>query len=350
MGLEYSFLKVGSCTAHIWEQGGATCGVSPLLSIPMSALRAPSSCLLLILDVSQPQLLCMAAERLLADVRQHLASMWPEEEKGAKKKKGMLAADTAGRLCDAARARMTAGYVARQGTTGGQEAGAEHPDLKHVAGPGYKGTWRPSSDATLLPIPVVIAANKFDTLADRDGVQRRAVLSALCYIALCHGAHLVCTSAASKPGQPSGMPELHELLSHCTLSSDSVPAVRMPEDGSLPFVVRAGGVSLDHLALPPGCRKSDFTGGDFKSRLDKYAAWINNVCTPTASSEVGTLTTAALAAAHRTFPSAASGSTSADKLVHVLQEHPALEQEGSIDELRTARLRDIAATAAAKAR
>ena len=244
LGLEYSFLRppvaAPRALAHVWEAGGAaasSAATAAWFAIPLTPQRLSTSALVLVLDCARPTEVCVTAARVLAAVRRRVDECMEKLARAARAGGAAGAAPAPPPaqpdvLWAAAAARLRLGWAQRSGkeatgTDGGLGASASpfdagtvdgifrvnaalppHPDAarlfndfsgSNASSGASSSSSSSSSSSALLPIPAVIIASKWDAIAAAPAPARRALLCALRFIALSHGAALVGTSSSQRP-------------------------------------------------------------------------------------------------------------------------------------------------------
>lgn len=323
--------KVG-CTngrvslSHIYELSASPSSLSELLQVPVTSQRLPTNVLVLVLDLSSPSTMCQTALQWLTSVRKVAT------EALKKLKKAKAGEVSLPELLSAQRdVRMQLGYAQRGGqavppvavTAGAKEAQPqseqaesslpahalwdprvcahlqrtlpEHPDRAMLS-----ATWSTMENEvqiqedTRLSMPLLIVGNKWDALKNEEGPKRRAVLSALRYVAHAWGASLVVCSMGGQGASKSGdkawaaMQAARQMMLAAAFGLPARTGMTCDSECVHPPILPAGADSLDSILQAVGTsasvRRSDLEGGPFAARLKVLEAGIHQYYPPAAPS------------------------------------------------------------------
>ena len=227
---------------HVFEMGGsASAGAAgEWLQIPLTPQRLPAAALLVALDCGRPLELCAMAERVLASVRRRVEECCEKLAKAAARggSGAVPPGGTPEALHAAAAARLALGRAQRSGQAAAPPPedpaplhaltpqGAArvlallpaHPDAARLLRPPPSASAPAAAPhcATALPLPVIIVAARWDLLRDAPAPARAALLTALRFIALAHGAALVATAR----GDRGSLAALRTLLLHAAFGCE----------------------------------------------------------------------------------------------------------------------------------
>ena len=135
---------------HLWELGGGTMYTN-LIETPLVAPQLPDTTVLIIIDLSKPELIWSTLTTLLASVKEYVAASLRTEQA---KKLGI-----AERLAREQAARL----------------GPDHMDAGAVK---------------VFPVPLIILGGMYDTFQNFDPEKKKLICRTLRYIAHSHGATL----------------------------------------------------------------------------------------------------------------------------------------------------------------
>ena len=310
---------------HVFELGGSAAhgaAAAEWLQIPLTPQRLPSAVLVVALDCGRPLELCATAARVLASVRRRVEECCERLARAAAKGgAGGGAAAAAGATPEAlhaqAQARLALGFAQRSGQVasaaaaaaspgsgeGGGEGAAEppqppppqpqplhaftpagaahtlaalppHPDAARLRRPG-------APHSTVLPLPLIVVAARWDLAREAPAPVRRAMLAALRYIALAHGGALVGVAHRER----ATLAALRAMLLHCAFGSEgrreAVVEGSGGGGGGAPRVP-AGADCLEALLAAGGASSAgaELARCDvpFEARLEALAAALREAC------------------------------------------------------------------------
>lgn len=246
VALEYTFGRRSNTTttvkdiAHLWELGGGT-HLRDLVNVPITPQRLPTSVVVVVVDLSKPSEAFRDLVQWLDIIKTRVTECC---DKIKKTKPDKLAT-----LMEQASARSKVDT---------------HPD---------------SGIITPSVMPLVIVCHKYDQFQDFESSQRKVLLQALRYAALCKGASILCTSMRDK----TQLNHFRLLLNHFVFHTEKKRAVQ--QNPGKPLIIPAGTDTLEAIGLPHGCTQSDVEVGSFQSRVARYKRAVDEVFPPTGGGE-----------------------------------------------------------------
>ncbi|CAN8000508.1 unnamed protein product, partial [Ixodes hexagonus] len=177
LALEYIFARKSRGTStskevsHIWELAGGSTSAQ-LLEIPINTKSLPSLSVVLVVDLSAPEVLCAVAESLLKAVASRLAAV----------------------VEDARRRDAAYGEALRQAAAARIPEGHLDRDLLDV-----------------FPVPLVIVGTKYDVFENLEGEKRKVLCRLLRLVAHSRGASLLFTSLRNEALAARGRAVLSQL-------------------------------------------------------------------------------------------------------------------------------------------
>jgi hypothetical protein len=206
LGLGYHTLRcpAGSSplrreVVNVFEVGGeAGGGTAEWLAIPLTPQRLPACAVVVVLDCGRPLELCATAVRVFGAIRRRVEECCERLARAAAKGGSGSASGAASpeALASQALARVALGYAQREGQVVAQQLPVPgtplqglppHPDSATLLRQG-------GAHPTLLPLPTLLVGARWDLAREAPQAAQRALLAALRFLALAHGAGLVLTS------------------------------------------------------------------------------------------------------------------------------------------------------------
>jgi len=209
LSIDYKFHRqpgTGSADAsdllNIWEVGGGR-ALTKLLEVPLATYQLPRTLVLIVLDLSKPARLVNDANYWLGVVRSHMMRLKAEDSD--------------------LYAKMQAEAL--------QSFGDKHKDLPVI---------------DLLPLPVVLVANKFDVIKDRDLGELKTIARTLRALAHFNGASLLYCSRRSQ----QAVNLLRGRINRHIKGGEGKKALLV--DHTKPMAVSAGADSFEDIGDPSG--------------------------------------------------------------------------------------------------
>jgi hypothetical protein len=180
---------------NVFEVGGEAGGggAAEWLAIPLTPQRLPACAVVVVLDCGRPLELCATAVRVFGAIRRRVEECCERLARAAAKGGSSIASGAANpeALASQAMARMALGYAQREGQLAPQQQQPPqlppHPDSATLLRQG-------GAHPTLLPLPTLLVGARWDLVREAPQPARSALLAALRFLALAHGAALVLTS------------------------------------------------------------------------------------------------------------------------------------------------------------
>ncbi|XP_064172701.1 cytoplasmic dynein 2 light intermediate chain 1 [Anguilla rostrata] len=224
LALEYTFGRrarghnTPKDIAHFWELGGGTL-LSDLIQIPITAQNVRTLSVVLVVDLSKPNVLWGTTERLLQVARAQVD-------------------------------RACSSQATGESRTGKQPTKNSIPGTLHKDHP----------DRELIspfPVPLLVIGSKFDVFQDFDSEKRKAICKTLRFLAHYHGASLIFSSSKSE----GLMSKTRGFVNHLAFGTDRGKTVST--DPSKSLIIPAGMDSLSQIGSPPA---TDFDIGTLHAR------------------------------------------------------------------------------------
>ncbi|XP_061084089.1 cytoplasmic dynein 2 light intermediate chain 1 [Conger conger] len=223
LALEYTFGRrarghnTPKDIAHFWELGGGTL-LSDLIQIPITAQNVRTLSVVLVVDLSKPNVLWGTTERLLQVARAQVdrACSGPGQGEGRPKQPSQQ--------------RRIPGTLNK-----------DHPDRELI---------------DPFPVPLLVIGSKFDVFQDFDSEKRKAICKTLRFLAHYHGASLIFSSKSE-----ALISKTRGFVNHLAFGTDRGKTVST--DPSKSLIIPAGMDSLSQIGSPPA---SDFDIGTLHAR------------------------------------------------------------------------------------
>lgn len=215
LALEYTFGRrarghnTPKDIAHIWELGGGT-SLSDLVQIPITPASIRSLSVVLILDLSKPNLLWGTMEKLLQAAQARLEKMFSQTQQAEKSKPG-------------AKNQMP-------GLSKARVLPKDHPDRELISP---------------FPVPLLIIGSKYDVFQDFDSDKKKVVSKTLRFMAHYYAASLIFTSIKSE----TLMSKTKSFFSHLAFGLDKGKTVSI--DSNKPLIIPAGSDTFSQIGSPP---------------------------------------------------------------------------------------------------
>jgi dynein light intermediate chain 2 len=208
---------------HLWELGGGT-SLCDLVDVPINAQSIGLLSLVLVLDLSRPDLLWNCLHIFLRKLRSRVTGVLGEVKTSQPGLEQQL------------RKKAWARF------------GRDHPD-KDLLDP--------------LPVPLIIVGNKFDVFQNMDPEQRKMVARTLRFIAHTNGASLYFMSMKSDVL----VGRVKQILSHLAFGTPLSRTMSM--DYTKPLIVPAGSDALGQIGVP-SLPSGDLTKISARNPLDLW--------------------------------------------------------------------------------
>uniref|UniRef100_A0A8D3DM90 Cytoplasmic dynein 2 light intermediate chain 1 n=1 Tax=Scophthalmus maximus TaxID=52904 RepID=A0A8D3DM90_SCOMX len=215
LALEYTFGRRarGHSTpkdiAHLWELGGGT-SLSDLVQIPITPVSIRSLSVILVLDLSKPNVLWGTMEKLLQAAQAQLEKVSSQSQQAEKVKAQ-------------AKHQVSAPSAARG-------LPKDYPDRELISP---------------FPVPLLIIGNKYDIFQEFDSEKRKVVSKTLRFVSHYYGASLIFTSIKSE----SLISRAKSFFSHLAFGLERGKTVSF--DSSKPLIIPAGSDSFSQIGTPP---------------------------------------------------------------------------------------------------
>ncbi|XP_076016457.1 cytoplasmic dynein 2 light intermediate chain 1 [Genypterus blacodes] len=215
LALEYTFGRraKGHNTpkdiAHLWELGGGT-SLSDLIQIPVTPLNIRSLSVILVLDLSKPNILWGTMEKLVEAAQSQVEKASSQAQRGEKAKPG-------------AKSQTSVHLPARV-------LPKDYPDRDLISP---------------FPVPLLIVGSKYDLFQELDSHNKKVVSKTLRFIAHYYAASLIFTSIKSE----SLMSKMKSFFSHLAFGLDRGKTVS--GDPTKPLIIPAGSDSFTQIGSPP---------------------------------------------------------------------------------------------------
>uniref|UniRef100_A0A9J7ZG87 Cytoplasmic dynein 2 light intermediate chain 1 n=2 Tax=Cyprinus carpio TaxID=7962 RepID=A0A9J7ZG87_CYPCA len=235
LALEYTFGRrarghnTPKDIAHLWELGGGI-SLSDLVQIPITADNVSSLSVVLVLDLSKPNVLWETMERLLDSARSHVEKVCASHQKTGESRSG--------------KQRVP------------QVLHKDYPDRELISP---------------FPVPLLIVGSKFDIFQDFDSEKRKVICKTLRFIAHFYGASLIV--------RPPSYYRISECVTvkKCFLFHSIRKSIST--DPSKPLAVPAGFDSLSQIG-PPVTSDVDIGTLHAKNPLDLWKKVFERVFPP----------------------------------------------------------------------
>ncbi|KAI1894432.1 hypothetical protein AGOR_G00115740 [Albula goreensis] len=224
LALEYTFGRrarghnTPKDIAHFWELGGGT-SLSDLIQIPITQQNVRALSVVLVVDLSKPNVLWGTTDRLLQAARTQVDRAFSDQG-------------------------------TRESRTSKQSTPKRAPRTLHKDHP----------DRELinpLPVPLLIIGSKYDIFQDFDSEKRKVICKTLRFLAHYHGASLIFSSSKSE----GLMSKTRGFITHLAFGTER--GKTMSTDPSKPLIIPAGMDSLSQIGSPPA---TDFDIGSLHAR------------------------------------------------------------------------------------
>uniref|UniRef100_A0A3Q1GI50 Cytoplasmic dynein 2 light intermediate chain 1 n=1 Tax=Acanthochromis polyacanthus TaxID=80966 RepID=A0A3Q1GI50_9TELE len=215
LALEYTFGRrarghnTPKDIAHIWELGGGS-SLSDLVQIPITPASIRSLSVILILDLSKPNLMWGTMEKLLQTAQAQLEKVFSQTQQAEKSKPG---AKHQAPVHSAARVLPK-----------------DHPDRELISP---------------FPVPLLIVGSKYDVFQELDSDKKKVVSKTLRFIAHYYTASLIFTSIKSE----TLMSKTKSFFSHLAFGLDKGKTVSI--DSNKPLIIPAGSDTFSQIGSPP---------------------------------------------------------------------------------------------------
>ncbi|KAL4641190.1 cytoplasmic dynein 2 light intermediate chain 1 [Arapaima gigas] len=193
--------------AHFWELGGGT-SLSDLIQIPVTVQNVGVLAVVLILDLSKPNLLFGTAERLLQATQTKVNRAFSDLQR------------TGGSRSSKPFAPHRAPHILHK----------DHPDRELI---------------NPFPVPLLIIGSKFDIFQDFDSEKRKVISKTLRFLAHYYGASLIFSSTKSE----SLMAKTRSFVTHLAFGTERGKSVSI--DPSKPLIIPTGMDSFSQIGESP---------------------------------------------------------------------------------------------------
>ncbi|XP_042624735.1 cytoplasmic dynein 2 light intermediate chain 1 isoform X3 [Cyprinus carpio] len=217
--------------AHLWELGGGI-SLSDLVQIPITADNVSSLSVVLVLDLSKPNVLWETMERLLDSARSHVEKVCASHQKTGESRSG--------------KQRVP------------QVLHKDYPDRELISP---------------FPVPLLIVGSKFDIFQDFDSEKRKVICKTLRFIAHFYGASLIFTSSKLE----ATMSKSRSFVNQLAFGTERPKSIST--DPSKPLAVPAGFDSLSQIG-PPVTSDVDIGTLHAKNPLDLWKKVFERVFPP----------------------------------------------------------------------
>lgn len=237
LALEYTFGRrarghnTPKDIAHLWELGGGI-SLSDLVQIPITADNVSSLSVVLVLDLSKPNVLWETMERLLDSARSHVEKVCASHQKTGESRSG--------------KQRVP------------QVLHKDYPDRELISP---------------FPVPLLIVGSKFDIFQDFDSEKRKVICKTLRFIAHFYGASLIFTSSKLE----ATMSKSRSFVNQLAFGTERPKSIST--DPSKPLAVPAGFDSLSQIG-PPVTSDVDIGTLHAKNPLDLWKKVFERVFPP----------------------------------------------------------------------
>ncbi|KAJ8418450.1 hypothetical protein AAFF_G00141590 [Aldrovandia affinis] len=224
LALEYTFGRrarghnTPKDIAHFWELGGGT-SLSDLIQIPITAQNVRALSVVLLTDLSKPNVLWGTTERLLQAARAQVDRACSDQSAGESRP---------GKQPTPNRTPRT--------------LAKDHPDRELI---------------NPFPVSLLIIGSKYDIFQDFDSEKRKAICKTLRFLAHYHGASLIFSSSKSE----GLMSKTRGFVTHLAFGTERGKTVST--DPNKPLIIPAGMDSLSQIGTPPA---TDFDIGTLHAR------------------------------------------------------------------------------------
>uniref|UniRef100_A0A672N7L8 Cytoplasmic dynein 2 light intermediate chain 1 n=1 Tax=Sinocyclocheilus grahami TaxID=75366 RepID=A0A672N7L8_SINGR len=235
LALEYTFGRrarghnTPKDIAHLWELGGGI-SLSDLVQIPMTADNVSSLSVVLVLDLSKPNVLWETMERLLDSARSQVEKVCASHQKTGESRYG----------------KQRVPRVLHK----------DYPDRELISP---------------FPVPLLIVGSKFDIFQDFDSEKRKVICKTLRFIAHFYGASLIVGLTSYYRISECG---LKMIMDHNIQKFESIST-----DPSKPLAIPAGFDSLSQIG-PPVTSDVDIGTLHAKNPLDLWKKVFERVFPP----------------------------------------------------------------------
>ena len=203
LALEYTFGRktnqnLVKDVCHLWELGGGTMYTN-LIETPLVATQLPHTAVVIVIDLSKPELIWSTVTSLISSVREYVMAAVKTEQAN----------------------KLNIGE--RLTRESGARIDSDHMD---------------ASTIKTFPIPLIILGGMYDVFQNFDPEKKKIICRALRFIAHSHGATLQFYSALD-----TGLvKKARDLLSHYAF--DSTAAKGVSQDYNKPLIIPAGSDSF----------------------------------------------------------------------------------------------------------
>ncbi|KTF81166.1 hypothetical protein cypCar_00029928 [Cyprinus carpio] len=245
LALEYTFGRrarghnTPKDIAHLWELGGGI-SLSDLVQIPITADNVSSLSVVLVLDLSKPNVLWETMERLLDSARSHVEKVCASHQKTGESRSG--------------KQRVP------------QVLHKDYPDRELISP---------------FPVPLLIVGSKFDIFQDFDSEKRKVICKTLRFIAHFYGASLIFTSSKLEATMSKSRSFVNQLAFGTERPYEPFITFlkSISTDPSKPLAVPAGFDSLSQIG-PPVTSDVDIGTLHAKNPLDLWKKVFERVFPP----------------------------------------------------------------------
>jgi hypothetical protein len=137
-----------------------------------------------------------------------------------------------------------------------------------------------------LPCQLLVVGHKYDAIREADSVRKKAITSALRYLAHCHGGAVVTTSSRDK----SSLAAYRALLGAAAFGTEARRGAQT--DPGRPLYIPAGADSLESIGLPitvtgaAASSRADIENGAaaFEGRFERFMTSVRHYYPPAAAS------------------------------------------------------------------
>ncbi|XP_008291573.1 cytoplasmic dynein 2 light intermediate chain 1 [Stegastes partitus] len=195
--------------AHIWELGGGT-SLSDLVQIPITPVSIRSLSVILILDLSKPNVLWGTMEKLLQAAQGQLEKVFSQSQQAEKSKPG-----------------------------------AKHQTPAHSAARVLPKDYPDRELISPFPVPLLIIGSKYDMFQEFDSDKKKVVSKTLRFVAHYYAASLIFTSIKSE----SLVSKTKSFFSHLAFGLDRGKTVSC--ESNKPLIIPAGSDTFSQIGSPP---------------------------------------------------------------------------------------------------
>ncbi|KAM9365539.1 cytoplasmic dynein 2 light intermediate chain 1 [Pholidichthys leucotaenia] len=250
LALEYTFGRrarghnIPKDIAHLWELGGGT-SLSDLVKIPITPVNIRTLSVILVLDLSKPNVLWGTMDKLLQVSQAHVEKVSAQAQQAKREK---------------------------------SKPGPKHDMHVHSVTRVLPKDYPDREMISPFPVPLLIIGSKYDVFQEFDSEKKKVISKTLRFIAHYYAASLIFTSIKSE----SLMSKTKSFFSHLAFGLDRGKTVSL--DSTKPLIIPAGSDSFSQIGSPP-TSDVDITSLHAKNPKDLWKKMYDHVFPQESTSE-----------------------------------------------------------------